>query len=322
MPILIATRNVSSADVAEWRVPHFQPLKATTDYTEACLAATPFASVPPAIPNRCNGYRPLIRIKRKGRPFATCSICQATPCEAPSEHARLKREAELKSPSSKKATHGRLYPRHSNPNGFLPIAPRPTGSGKDVRGSSSTRASRSGSTSAASVSSSHTPVRGSRGSRRNPVRGSVGEWSGSEASGNESGGVNPTGSASGGANVSSQATQTLSRSAPDSLAQEPVGCGVTFDPMYSLLPSSSASVSGAQMVPMIGPLEDANPFDFPLDPALTLDDTTLGYLEDMEVDITEGLTEDLFHVEDWSRYMWSPETGFEHLDTGYPPVSQ
>ncbi|CEJ56587.1 Putative Copper fist DNA binding domain protein [Penicillium brasilianum] len=45
--------------------------------------------------------RPLIRIKRKGRPFATCSICNATPCEAPTEHARLKREAELKSPSSK-----------------------------------------------------------------------------------------------------------------------------------------------------------------------------------------------------------------------------
>jgi hypothetical protein len=43
----------------------------------------------------------LIRIKRKGRPFATCSICNATPCEAPTEHARLKREAELKTPSSK-----------------------------------------------------------------------------------------------------------------------------------------------------------------------------------------------------------------------------
>jgi hypothetical protein len=39
----------------------------------------------------------LIRIKRKGRPFATCSICHATPCSSPSEHARQRREAELKS---------------------------------------------------------------------------------------------------------------------------------------------------------------------------------------------------------------------------------
>jgi hypothetical protein len=50
----------------------------------------------------CNHHdRPLIRIKRKGRPFATCSICNATPCETPTEHVRLKREAELESPSSK-----------------------------------------------------------------------------------------------------------------------------------------------------------------------------------------------------------------------------
>lgn len=45
--------------------------------------------------------RPLIRIKRKGRPFATCTICHSTPCEAPSEHTRLKRESELKVPSAK-----------------------------------------------------------------------------------------------------------------------------------------------------------------------------------------------------------------------------
>lgn len=42
--------------------------------------------------------RPLIRIKRKGRPFATCTICHSTPCEAPTEHTRLKRESELKAP--------------------------------------------------------------------------------------------------------------------------------------------------------------------------------------------------------------------------------
>nr|XP_003188802.1 hypothetical protein ANI_1_166174 [Aspergillus niger CBS 513.88] len=34
--------------------------------------------------------RPLIRINRKGRPFATCSICNCTPCESPEEHAKLK----------------------------------------------------------------------------------------------------------------------------------------------------------------------------------------------------------------------------------------
>lgn len=42
--------------------------------------------------------RPLIRIKRKGRPFATCTICHATPCESPVEHTRQKRETELKCP--------------------------------------------------------------------------------------------------------------------------------------------------------------------------------------------------------------------------------
>lgn len=42
--------------------------------------------------------RPLIRIKRKGRPFATCSVCQATPCKSPLDHARQKRETELKHP--------------------------------------------------------------------------------------------------------------------------------------------------------------------------------------------------------------------------------
>lgn len=76
----------------------------------------------------------------------------------------------------------------------------------------------------------------------------------------------------------------------------------------------------AQTVPMISPLEGGNPFDIPLDPSLTLNDS-LGYLENMNIDVTEGLSDEVFHVEDWSRYMWSPETGFEHLDAGFPPVT-
>ena len=51
--------------------------------------------------------RPLIRIKRKGRPFATCSICNATPCSSPTEHARQKREIELKNPSKVTQTHNK-----------------------------------------------------------------------------------------------------------------------------------------------------------------------------------------------------------------------
>jgi hypothetical protein len=94
-----------------------------------------------------------------------------------------------------------------------------------------------------------------------------------------------------------------------------------FDPAYNLLPSTLSGVSSVHNGPLISPLEGANPFDFPLDPSLTLGDGALRYLEDMEIDITEGITEETFHVEDWSRYMWTPETGFEHLDTGYPPVS-
>lgn len=94
--------------------------------------------------------------------------------------------------------------------------------------------------------------------------------------------------------------------------------------MYTLVPAST-SVSAAGLVqnaPLVSPLDGANPFEFPLDPALTFDDGVLEYLDDMDVDLTEGLTDEVFHVEDWSRYMWSPETGFEHLDTGYPAVSQ
>ncbi|EAW23783.1 putative Cu-dependent DNA-binding protein [Aspergillus fischeri NRRL 181] len=38
--------------------------------------------------------RPLIRIARKGRPFSTCSVCNCTPCQAPEEHTKLRREAD------------------------------------------------------------------------------------------------------------------------------------------------------------------------------------------------------------------------------------
>lgn len=57
-------------------------------------------TMPPSVPdsNKTNPDRPLIRIKRKGRPFATCIICNAIPCTAPIEHARAKRDAEFKCP--------------------------------------------------------------------------------------------------------------------------------------------------------------------------------------------------------------------------------
>lgn len=157
------------------------------------------------------------------------------------------------------------------------------------------------------------------------------EWSGSEGSGNESCGGNyalpSTSSAMAALSVSADisrtgSSQSIARSGQDTLTLDPTMCENMFDPMYTLAPASS-SVSAAglvQNVPLISPLEGTNPFDFPLDPALTLDDGALEYLDDM--DLTEGLTDEVFHVEDWSRYMWSPETGFEHLDTGYPAVSQ
>lgn len=139
----------------------------------------------------------------------------------------------------------------------------------------------------------------------------TGSWSGSE-SGNESGRTGSTGHIKG--------YSSCERSAPDNVAID--GSGNLFDPLYSLLPATSVS-QFAQTAPLISPLESgANPFDFPLDPALGIDAGALGYLDEMDVDVTEGLTEDLFHVEDWSRYMWSPETGFEHLDMGYPPVTR
>ncbi|KAJ5750159.1 hypothetical protein N7533_007187 [Penicillium manginii] len=251
--------------------------------------------------------RPLIRIKRKGRPFATCTVCHSTPCTAPSEHARAKREAELKTPS-KKAAHGRLYPRHHNPHGFLPIAPRPNG--KDAQGASSrnsagpqssqssARISRSGSTSA-SASESHTPVYPESSSRRGSAL--TADWSGSEGSGPESGHLTKSTTYLA-RNLSTPQDNTIpsyARSGAEDFALDPLLIEHTFDPI---------------------PLEGSNPFETPLDPSLTLNDS-LGYLENMDIDVTEGLSDEVFHIEDWSRYMWSPETGFEHLDTGFPPVT-
>ncbi|KAJ5924352.1 hypothetical protein N7466_008539 [Penicillium verhagenii] len=283
--------------------------------------------------------RPLIRIKRKGRPFATCSICNSTPCKSPTDHARQKRESELKHP--KKASHARLYPRHHNPHGFLPIAPRPI-SGATKRDSG--RVERSGSqstTSADDSTNSHSnsnPNSNMNTERRNTgvtdpgETYAVGYWSGSEegASGNESSGRTRSGAglvAAGSTAATSQSdrpaqnlSSPVSRTGTTTSVMDPSVIGNTiFDPMYSLLPPSSVALtqSGSSLV---SPLDGANPFDFPLDPSLAAGGT-LGCLEDMDLDITEGL-EEVFHVEDWSRYMWSPETGFEHLDMGYPPMTR
>ncbi|KAJ5644550.1 hypothetical protein N7507_010561 [Penicillium longicatenatum] len=148
-----------------------------------------------------------------------------------------------------------------------------------------------------------------------------GYWSGSETSGNESSSrtlsaaTATTGSPTGGVGPG----ETLSHSGSGTSVIDPTIMGNTiFDPMYSLLPSSSDALT--QPGPLVSPLDSANPFEFPLDPGLTVNGT-IGCLEDMDLDITEGL-EEVFHVEDWSRYMWSPETGFEHLDMGYPPVTR
>ncbi|KAJ5724507.1 hypothetical protein N7493_006235 [Penicillium malachiteum] len=216
-----------------------------------------------------------------------------------------------------KATHARLYPRHHNPNGFLPIAPRPSGSSKKEVPTSSV--SRSGSTSA-SASDSYTPrTREERlpsTSLRRDSSLTAEYWSGSEGSGNE------LDQSHSGSNVMlGEASGSKQSSAPEEMMNTTVAENI-FDPLYSLLPSSVSVAQFAQTAPLISPLDGASPFDFPLDPALGMDAGSLGYLEDMDVDVTEGLTEDLFHVEDWSRYMWSPETGFEHLDMGYPPVTR
>ncbi|KGO37201.1 hypothetical protein PEX1_065730 [Penicillium expansum] len=132
--------------------------------------------------------------------------------------------------------------------------------------------------------------------------------------------------------LSAEQGNSLSHSAPGSLYEYPVTsesdttAAALFDPAYSLQPSTLA-VSGsqvAQTLSMVSPLEGVNPFDFSLDPALELGDGTLGYLNevDLSMDLEMPAMEEVFQVEDWSRYMWSAETGFEHLDTGFPPVSQ
>lgn len=70
---------------------------------------------------------------------------------------------------------------------------------------------------------------------------------------------------------------------------------------------------------LISPLDGSTPLVFQLDPTLTIDDETLGYLEYMNMDISEVLPEENLHIENWSEYMWSTETGFEHLDTRFLP---
>ncbi|KAJ5970906.1 uncharacterized protein N7479_000824 [Penicillium vulpinum] len=290
--------------------------------------------------------RPLIRIKRKGRPFATCTMCNATPCTSPMEHARAKRDAELKCPSKKASSHGRLYPRQ-NPNGFLPIAPRPRPSpsrsisgpaGGDSLPTVATKSkSRSGSKSGCSISTASSP-----GKTIYSDAVGAGDWSGSEGSMSAMPSSRQTVSFSGSVMPGMDSSQTLSpgqgdsisRSAPGSLYEYPVEypatsgaeAGALFDPAYSLQ-SSTLAVSSSQFartMPMVSPLEGVNPFDFSLDPALELGENALGYLNevDMNMDLEMPVMEEVFHVEDWSRYMWSAETGFEHLDTGFPPVSQ
>ncbi|CAG7962722.1 unnamed protein product [Penicillium salamii] len=294
--------------------------------------------------------RPLIRIKRKGRPFATCTMCNATPCTAPSEHARAKRDAELKCP--KKASNARHYPRNHSTNGFLPIAPRPG------PGPGSAAVSRSSSVNEKTSTTAATKLKSRSGSRQDfaetlPSRSAstasaktpayhdavgAGDWSGSEGSfsGCESSGRTVSFSASripgseSSLNLHAVQDSPLPKSAPGSLCDYPIFTGaeatnaanVLFDSAYTLLPSTSAvSSEQTQTLPMVSPLENVNPFEFPLDPTLALGFGELGELEDMNMDLGMPIVEGAFHVEDWSRYMWSAETGFEHLDTGFP-VSQ
>ncbi|KAJ6146108.1 hypothetical protein N7497_008090 [Penicillium chrysogenum] len=261
--------------------------------------------------------RPLIRIKRKGRPFATCTMCNATPCTSPIEHARAKRDAELKCP--KKSSSGRIH--RQNPNGFLPIAPRPgpgpspTGSisaGKTVVTTSKSK-SRSGSKSACSTSSASSP------GKTTIYHDALGDWSGSDGSVSRVDSARHTVSFSGSAVPGLESGRTLSAE-----QGEEGTAAALFDPAYSLQPSSLAvsAAQPAQTLPMVSPLDGVHPFDFSLDPALELGDNTLGYLNEVNINMDLDLPamEEMFHVEDWSRYMWSAETGFEHLDTGFPPA--
>ncbi|KAJ5335156.1 hypothetical protein N7452_007559 [Penicillium brevicompactum] len=248
-----------------------------------------------------------------------------------------------------KASNARLYPRHHSTNGFLPIAPRP-GPGS---ASASASASVSRSNSVNEKEKASKKVKSRSGSKQDavdvvPSRSAssassvgktpvyhdavgAGDWSGSEGSfsGYESSGRTVSFSAPRGQSDSTQTLQVaqssaLPHSAPGSLCDYPTFTGAEstavnglFDSAYSLLPSTSAVLESqsAQTMPMVSPLEEVNPFEFSLDPALAL-----GYsdLEDMNLDLGLPTVEGAFHVEDWSRYMWSAETGFEHLDTGFP----
>ncbi|KAE8356041.1 copper fist DNA binding domain-containing protein [Aspergillus coremiiformis] len=70
--------------------------------------------------------RPLIRIKRKGRPFSTCHICKKAPCSTPRKHYKLKKTSkirEIKS-SPENPIASRVSSRSTHP--CLPLAPRPT----------------------------------------------------------------------------------------------------------------------------------------------------------------------------------------------------
>lgn len=168
----------------------------------------------------------------------------------------------------------------------------------------------------------------STSSGKMPYRDAVGagDWSGSEGSfsGYESSGRTVSFSGANGFTQTLQVAQSsaLPNSAPGSLCDYPIFTGAEtaanglFDSAYSLLPSSAVLESqSAQTIPMISPLEEVNPFEFPLDPALALE---YSELEDMNMDLGLPTVEGAFHVEDWSRYMWSAESGFEHLDTGFP----
>ncbi|KAJ5648622.1 hypothetical protein N7490_004994 [Penicillium lividum] len=174
---------------------------------------------------------------------------------------------------------------------------------------------REGSTSTSAEDSNAPAAR----AERTASSGCLGYWSGSEeGSGNGSGNESARLVAVSGPASTTQSLSPAPGPCPGpgpgagSCPSDPVMGNAIFDPTYSLLPPATLTQTDP-----LGPLDSVNTFDFPLDPALT-DGMCLG---EMDLDITEGL-EEVFHVEDWSRYMWSPETGFEHLDMGYPPVTR
>ena len=191
--------------------------------------------------------------------------------------------------------------------------------------------SRSGSKSACSTSSASSPEK-----TQIYHDAPAGDWSGSGASESRVSSTRHTVSFSGSAVPDLESGRTLSaengslsHSAPGSLYEYPVSekegtAAALFDPAYSLQPTSMA-VSGsqpAQTLSMVSPLDGVHSFDFSLDPALELGDSTLSYMNEVDINMDLDLPamEEMFHVEDWSRYMWSAETGFEHLDTGFPPA--